>query len=75
MRVGRRVLACDFNVVDIRRPLLSVSALTRHGFYVSFGGENESLIGQGRYLRLPLINEGSHFFLPVDVLPYDFNAK
>eukprot|EP00972_Heterocapsa_arctica_P026436 3893227-Heterocapsa_arctica.AAC.1 len=75
MRVGRRVLTCDFNVVDIRRPLLSVSALTRHGFYASFGGKNESLIGRGRGLRLPLVKEGNHFFLAVDVLPHNMSAK
>ena len=68
MLIGNHIVQCVFQVIDIRRVLLSVASLMRHGFKTVFEGKNTSYIGRGRWCRMPLRMQGSHFFLSVKVL-------
>ena len=68
MLIGNHIAQCVFQVIDVRRVLLSVASLTRHGFKTVFVGKNTSYIGRGRWCRMPLRTQGSHFFLPVKVI-------
>ena len=73
MRVKGALVDCTFQVLDIRRPLMSVSALMRHGFCVVFGGKEDAYVKKGK-CRLPLCHEGNHFYLRAKVLGEPPNA-
>ena len=68
MLIGNHIVQCVFQVIDIRRVLLSVASLMRHGFKTVFEGKNMSYLGRGRWCRMPLRMQGGHFFSSVKVL-------